>query len=74
MYRCSDNNATYCFEKKALPKAGPVTPEKREEIKRMSQEIPEWMKVQMENLEYAGRVTHQDLSITINSPQPNYKI
>ena len=72
MYKCSYNNLPYCFEMRILPKPEPLTLEKREEIRKLSQEMPEWMKRELETLEYASRVTHKDLSITINSPEPKY--
>lgn len=62
---------SYCFDERNVPA---ITPEKQEEIRRLTKEIPPWMKVKLENLEYAGRVNHHDLSITINSPEPEYKI
>ncbi|MBI2125653.1 hypothetical protein HYV87_04020 [Candidatus Woesearchaeota archaeon] len=72
IYPCSYNNLLYCFEKRALPKVGPITPEIREKIveayKRYGREMEPILKV----LEDCSRVTHHDLSITINSPEPKY--
>ncbi len=73
IYPCSYNNLPYCFEKRALPKAGPITPEVRQKIDEITRRYYREMEPQLKALEDCSRVTHQDLSITINSPEPKYK-
>ncbi len=61
----------YCFDERNVP---PLTPERREGIRRLSEQRPEWMRIELEILEESNRVTHKDLAIIINSPDPKYKL
>ena len=70
IYPCSYNNPSYCFEKRALPKAGPITTEIRERIAETYKRYEREMEPGLKMLEDCSRVTSKDLSITINSPEP----
>ena len=57
----------YCFDERNVP---PLTPDKREQICQLQQKYSTSLKTQLEMLEDSNRVTHADLSIIINSPDP----
>ena len=68
IYPCPYNNLPYCFEKRALPKAGPITAEIRERIAERYKRYEQEMERELKMLENCSRVTSEDLSIIINSP------